>query len=130
MQEIFPTRLMVATGRLYSERASLVRRSKRSSFPLFNSPKSVEAIAGDAARRDEVRLISLSHLSLAQNSAGFRRETRRFILRGKNSRQVPHELKQISSASSTGAPRRLAPWRWRNAINGIPARQRGQIRRG
>ncbi|MDQ6191444.1 hypothetical protein M3O75_15645 [Klebsiella pneumoniae] len=39
MQEIFPTRLMDATGRLYSERASLVRRSKRSSFPLFNSPE-------------------------------------------------------------------------------------------
>ena len=83
MQEIFPTRLMDATGRLYSERAS---RSGDRSVLLFRystARKSV-AIAGDAARRDEVRLISLSLTCLLRRiPPGFRRETRRFILRGK-----------------------------------------------
>ncbi len=117
MQEIFPTRLMDATGRLYSERASPVRRSKRSSFRYSTARKSV-AIAGDAARRDEVRLISLSLTCLLRRiPPGFRRETRRFILRGENSRQVPHELSRFL-CTSTGAPSDWRPWRWRNAING------------
>ncbi len=39
MQEIFPTRLMDATGRLYSERASLGQAIEAFFFPLFNSPE-------------------------------------------------------------------------------------------
>lgn len=115
MQEIFPTRLMDATGRLYSERASLVRRSKRSSFRYSTARKSV-AIAGDAARRDEVRLISLSLTCLLRRiPPGFRRETRRFILRGENSRQVPHELSRFPLHVN-----RRAQGDWRQGAGGMP----------
>lgn len=124
MQEIFPTRLMDATGRLYSERASLVRRSKRSSFRYSTARKSV-AIAGDAARRDEVRLISLSLTCLLRRiPPGFRRETRRFILRGENSRQVPHELSRFPLHVNRRALCDWRLWRWRNAINGtLPGKE-------
>lgn len=104
MQEIFPTRLMDATGRLYSERQA---RSGDRSVLLFRystARKSV-AIAGDAARRDEVRLISLSLTCLLRRiPPGFRRETRRFILRGENSRQVPHELSRFPLHVNRRAP--------------------------
>lgn len=104
MQEIFPTRLMDATGRLYSERASLVRRSKRSSFRYSTARKSV-AIAGDAARRDEVRLISLSLSCLLRRILpGFHRETRRFIPPWGNCRQVSHELSRFPLLVNQRAP--------------------------
>lgn len=118
MQEIFPTRLMDATGRLYSERASWSGDRSVLLFRYSTARKSV-AIAGDAARRDEVRLISLSLTCLLRRiPPGFRRETRRFILRGENSRQVPHELSRFPLHVNRRALCDWRLWRWRNAING------------
>ncbi len=105
MQEIFPhqtdgrhRQVIQRTGKPWSGDRSVLL------FRYSTARKSV-AIAGDAARRDEVRLISLSLSCLLRRILpGFHRKTRRFILPGENSRQVSHELSRFPLLVNQRAP--------------------------
>ncbi len=105
MQEIFPTRLMDATGRLYTANGQAWSGDRSVLLFRYSTARKSVAIAGDAARRDEVRLISLSLSCLLRRILpGFYRETRRFILPGENSRQVSHELSRFPLLVNQRAP--------------------------
>ncbi len=108
MQEIFPHQTdgrhpagYTANGQAWSgDRSVLLSR--------YSTARKSVAIAGDAARRDEVRLISLSLTCLLRRiPPGFRRETRHFILRGKIVVRYPMELSRFlcvnRRAQATGA---------------------------
>ncbi len=100
-----PTRLMDATGEVIQRTGKPGQAIEAFFFPLFNSPEERSDCRRDAARRDEVRLISLSLSCLLRRILpGFHRETRRFILPGENSRQVSHELSRFPLLVNQRAP--------------------------